>query len=80
MNAAKIRRNEPFDDAFDVARPQLLAKAIKMLVGHGVCKRPEIESRLGLNLGDVERLCGVEPGFLDTKVVPMQFRHAVNSN
>ena len=47
-----------------------------MLVEHGVCKRPEIESRLGLNLRDVERLCGVGEGYLDTKncLDPVQTR------
>lgn len=80
MNSQKIRKVEPFDDAFDVARPSVLAQAIKMLIEHGVCTRPEIESRLGLNLRDVERLCGMEGGYLDTKVVTFQFRPAVNSN
>ncbi len=80
LNALKIRKVEPLDDAFDVAHPKVLSQAIKMLVEHGVCKRPEIESRLGLNLRDVERLCGVEEGYLDTKVVSVQFRSAINSN
>lgn len=80
MNALKIRKVEPLDDAFDVARPRVLGEAIRMLVEHGVCKRPEIEGRLGLNLRDVERLCGVEGGYLDTKVIPFQFRPAVNQN
>lgn len=80
LNAQRIRKVEPLDDAFNVARPKVLGDAIRMLVDHGVCKRPEIESRLGLNLRDVESLCGVEPGYLDTKVVTVQFRQAVNSN
>lgn len=80
MNMLKIRKKEPFDDAFSVARPTVLGQAIKMLVEHGVCKRPEIESKLGLNLRDVESLCGVEPGYLDTKVISVQFRPAVNLN
>jgi Zn-dependent peptidase ImmA (M78 family)/DNA-binding XRE family transcriptional regulator len=80
MNVLKIRKVEPLDDAFDVARPKVLSQAIRMLVEHGVCKRSEIESRLGLNLHDVERLCGVDVGYLDTKVVTVQFRQAVNQN
>lgn len=80
LNAMKIRKVEPLDDAFDVARPRVLGEAIRMLVEHDVCKRPEIEGRLGLNLRDVERLCGVGEGYLDTKVVPVRFREAANQN
>ncbi|MFN3460411.1 MAG: helix-turn-helix domain-containing protein [Oceanibaculum sp.] len=80
LNAQKIRKVEPLDDAFSVAHPKVLGEAIRMLVEHGVCKRSEIESKLGLNLRDVESLCGVEPGYLDMKVVSVQFRPtAVNS-
>jgi Zn-dependent peptidase ImmA (M78 family)/DNA-binding XRE family transcriptional regulator len=80
MNAMKIRKVEPLDDAFDVAKPRILGEAIRMLVEHGVCKRPEIEGRLGLNLRDVERLCGVGEGYLDMKVIPVRFRSAANQN
>lgn len=79
MNARKIRKIEPLDDAFPVSKPRLLGQAIRLLVEHGVCERLEIESRLGLNLRDVEQLCGVESGFLDTKIVSVQFRSSVNS-
>ncbi len=74
LNAQRIRKVEPLDDAFFVARPKVLGDAIRMLVEHGVCKRPDIEKRLGLNLRDVESLCGVDPGYLDTKVISVQFR------
>ncbi len=74
MNLLRIRKVEPLDDIFEVTKPRLLGEAITMLVEHGVCKRTEIEDRLGLNLRDVERLCGVSKGYLDTKVVSIQFR------
>lgn len=74
LNAQRIRKVEPLDDAFFVARPKVLGDAIRMLVEHGVCKRPDIEKKLGLNLRDVESLCGVDPGYLDTKVISVQFR------
>lgn len=80
MNGLKIRKVEPLDEAFDVSRPRVLGEAIKMLVEHQVCNRSEIETKLGLNLRDVERLCGVDTGYLDTKVVTMQFRSAANQN
>jgi len=74
MNMQKIRKVEPFDDVFDVASPRLLGEAVRMLIEHGVCTRPEIENRLGINLRDVESICGIESGYLDTKVVSVQFR------
>ena len=80
MNALKIRKVEPLDDAFAVSSPSLLAQAVKMLVDNGVCTRDQIESRLGLNLRDVESICGVETGYLDTKVISVQFRKAWDSD
>jgi len=75
MNALKIRKVEPLDEAFPVTQPRVLGEAVRMLVEHDVCKRPDIEAKLGgLNLRDVEGLCGVDPGYLDTKVVSIQFR------
>lgn len=80
MNALKIRKVEPLDGAFDVAKPRLLKEAVRMLVEHGVCNRSQIENRLGINLRDVESVCGIETGYLDNKVVSVQFRPAVNEN
>jgi len=79
MSIQRIRKVEPLDNAFQVARPHVLGEAIRMLVDHGVCTRSQIEQRLALNLRDVESLCGLPEGFLDTKVVPMKFR-AENAN
>lgn len=79
MNAMKIKKVEPFDDAFPVAQPSILAQAIKMLVEHEVCPRHQIEARLGVNLRDVEMLTGVEEGYLDQTVVRWDFqKKAVN--
>lgn len=69
MNALKIRKVEPLDGAFDVTKPRLLKEAVRMLVEHGVCNRSKIENRLGINLRDVESVCGIETGYLDNKVV-----------
>jgi len=74
MNVHKIRRVEPYDEAFPVSQPQVLGQAIRMIVDHEVISRSDIEYRIGLNLSDVERLCSVEEGFLDQKVVRVQFR------
>jgi hypothetical protein len=69
MNALRIRKVEPLDDAFPIEKPSLLAESLRMLVEQGVQTREQIEIALGLNLVDVESLCGVKAGFLDAKVV-----------
>lgn len=82
MNAQRIRKVEPLDDRFPVNKPGLLPEAIRMIVDHGVYTRDQIESALGLNLRDVESLCSVPEGYLDTRVIRVQFRRdgAVNSS
>jgi Zn-dependent peptidase ImmA (M78 family)/DNA-binding XRE family transcriptional regulator len=74
MNAQKMRKIEPLDDKFPVSRPSALAEAIRMLVERRVQSRDQIESSLGLNMRDVESICGVEPGYLDRRIVPLQLR------
>lgn len=74
MNALKIRKVEPLDDAFPVNRPGVLAEGVRMLVEHGVHTRAQIETSLGLNLRDVEAIAGLPEGYLDQKVVRMRFR------
>ena len=74
MNAQKIRKVEPLDDKFPVNRPSAMAEAIRMIVEHGVQTRDQIESALGLNMRDVESLCGVNSGYLDRRIVQVEFR------
>lgn len=74
MNALKIRRVEPLDDAFPIASPCLLAESIKMILEHGVQTREQLQEALKLNPTDVENLCGIPPGYLDTRVIPFQPR------
>lgn len=78
MNLKRIRKVEPYDTAFSVARPQMLAEALKMIIENGVCSSQDVEDRLGVNLKDIESLSGLEAGFLDTRVVHLKFRNAVN--
>ncbi|MBI1406011.1 MAG: ImmA/IrrE family metallo-endopeptidase [Caulobacter sp.] len=73
MNARKIRKVEPLDDRFPVAKPNVLQQGIEMLVEHGVFTRDQIESSLSMNMSDVETLSGVEPGYLDRRVVKLSF-------
>lgn len=74
MNYHKIKIIEPLDNAFSLSKPTLLRQAVEMLVEHGVQSRAQIEAALGLNLRDVERLCGLPAGYLDTRVVKLEFR------
>lgn len=74
MNALRIRKSEPLDDLFPVDNPSLLAGSIQMILDHGVQTREQLEGALQLNLRDVESLCGVSKGYLDTKVVAFQPR------
>lgn len=69
MNARRIRKVEPLDDAFPVEQPSLLAQCLRMIVERGVQTREQIEAALCLNLSDVESLCGVTKGYLDARVV-----------
>jgi len=74
MNALRIRKAEPLDDLFPVENPSLLAESIRMVLERGVQTRGQFEGALKLNLRDVESLCGVSKGYLDTKVVAFQPR------
>lgn len=80
MNWKKIRKVEPLDDAFPVNKPSLLSEAVKMLVEHAVFTRAQIEGALGMNMQDVEALCGIQPGYLDTRVVRVQFKPAFEND
>lgn len=74
MNSQRIREVEPLDDAFPFSPPSMLGQAFGMLIGHKVQTRSQIEGALGLNLQDVESICGLEIGFLDSRVVPLRLK------
>jgi Zn-dependent peptidase ImmA (M78 family)/transcriptional regulator with XRE-family HTH domain len=80
MSIAKIRKIEPLDNVIPVSSPTLLGEAIKMMIEHRVYSRDQIERALGLNLRDVESICGLSEGYLDTRVVRVQFRPSVDTN
>ena len=74
MNALRIRNPEPLDEAFPVSNPTMLIDCLKMLLEEGVRTREQIEGDLNLNLRDIERLCGADEGYLDTRIVPFMPR------
>jgi Zn-dependent peptidase ImmA (M78 family)/transcriptional regulator with XRE-family HTH domain len=77
MNALKIRKHEPLDDAFPLPQPSILGESIKMLIENQVQTSDQIERALGLNLADVESLCGVPTGYLNSRVVKFMPRPRV---
>lgn len=70
LNIQKIRKNEPLDDRFQVREPSILSGSIMMLLDRGVQTKMQIEESLALNLADIESLCGLPMGHLDSRVVP----------
>lgn len=72
LNAKMIRTHEPLDDQFQVRAPSILGESIKMLLDEGVQTKAQIEEALAISLADIESLCGLAEGYLDTRVV--QFR------
>jgi Zn-dependent peptidase ImmA (M78 family)/DNA-binding XRE family transcriptional regulator len=74
LNVRKIREQEPLDEHFQVREPSILGGSIKMLLDNGVQTKSQVEEALALNLADVESLCGLPKGYLDTRVVPFRPR------
>jgi Zn-dependent peptidase ImmA (M78 family) len=74
MNYLKIKEVEPLDELFSPGSPAILAESLRMLVNRGVRTKAQIEQEIPINLADVESLCGVSRGFLDTRVVHLTQR------
>lgn len=70
LNIKKVRKEEPLDDRFQVREPSILSGSIRMLLDRGVQNKQQIEQYLALNLSDIESLCGLPKGHLDSRVVP----------
>jgi Zn-dependent peptidase ImmA (M78 family) len=69
MNSLKIREIEPMDDQFPAGSPSILAESIQMLINSRVQTKAQIEQAIPINLADVESICGVQRGSLDTRIV-----------
>lgn len=80
MNALKIKVREPLDEKFQMRTPSILGESVKMLIDQGVQTKALIEDALALNLTDIESLCGLPRGYLDTRVVPFRPRVVNNDN
>lgn len=80
LNVKNIRKREPLDDHFQVRSPSILGESVKMLIDRGVQSKADIEQALALNLADIEGLCGLEKGHLDSRVVAFKPRLFQNDN
>src|SRR5271166_91336 len=70
LNLKLIRDREPLDDRFQTRLPSILSGSIRMLLDHGVQTKTQIEDALALNPSDIESLCALPKGSLDTRVIP----------
>lgn len=70
LNLKMIRDREPLDDRFQTRLPSILSGSIRMLLDHGVQTKTQIEDALALNPSDIESLCALPKGSLDTRVIP----------
>ncbi len=80
MNFLKIKAQEPLDEKFQMRAPSILGESVRMLIDQGVQTKAQIEDALALNPTDIESLCGLPGGYLDTRVVPFQPRVVGNDN
>jgi Zn-dependent peptidase ImmA (M78 family) len=69
LNLKMIRKNEPLDEKFQAREPSILGASIRLLLDKGVKTKHQIEEALALNVADVERLCALPRGSLDSRVV-----------
>lgn len=72
MNARRIRKSEPLDTAFPISKPSVLGAAVEMITSARRRSSSQIVEDMALNAQDVESLCGVPPGSLQQKIVPLR--------
>ncbi len=58
------RISEPLDDVLEIENPRFLRRSLDLLLQSGRLVGPELESLLGLDLADIEAVCGLLPGEL----------------
>ena len=64
-----IRKNEPLDEKFQSREPAILGASMRLLLDKGVKTKRQIEEALALNTADIESLCALPGGSLDSRVV-----------
>lgn len=64
------RWGEPGDDSAVFEQQTLLPDSIKLLLQEGICSKEGLEEWLGFARADIERLCGLEEGYLCPEPAP----------
>jgi len=72
MNSRGIRKSEPLDNAFNLSSPTVLDSAVSMLLDNEILAPTEIGETLALNSREIEELCGLPEGRLETKIVQLR--------
>jgi Zn-dependent peptidase ImmA (M78 family)/DNA-binding XRE family transcriptional regulator len=70
LNFNSIRKAEPLDEKFQSRDPAILGASIRLLLDSGLKSKHQIEEALALNAADIESLCALPKGSLDSRVVP----------
>lgn len=66
MSIYKMKKKEPLDDVLKVPVPTLLTRAIEMILEHRIKTEEEILFDLQLSQSDIEMLCNLKSGRLNT--------------
>lgn len=67
------RKREPGEDEVPIESVRLLRRAFLALREAKLLRTADVETAIGLERGDIERVCGFEPGFLDDDIPTLQF-------
>jgi Zn-dependent peptidase ImmA (M78 family)/DNA-binding XRE family transcriptional regulator len=74
------KHGEPLDDILDGGGPRVLRRSFELLIDEGVVSRGAICDALPYASNDIERLCGLEAGYLDdsraTNIVRLPSRNS----
>lgn len=65
------RTHEPLDDEFDVEQPKLLRRSFELLFEEKVLTGEQVLSHLPFSSNDIERLAGLDPGFLTNSEIEL---------
>ncbi|MFO1125370.1 MAG: XRE family transcriptional regulator [Methylocystis sp.] len=80
LNLKMIRKTEPLDERFQARAPVILGASIKMLLDNGISSKSQIEEALAINASDIESLCALPKGSLDSRVVQFVPKIRVSEN
>jgi Zn-dependent peptidase ImmA (M78 family)/transcriptional regulator with XRE-family HTH domain len=74
MNARKMRKREPLDNAFKVEEPSLIFSALDLLIQRSVTSKNAVIDSIPLKVEYIESLAGAPSGFLGQNVIQFDFK------